>query len=245
MEEEDCASETDFRVNVKSKTIVREQLEKYKDLFKKVLDGQCQISEEDKAKLLQEMVVNFEFTVQENIVVGGLSWDEASEDYCEDNGSKLNDIMDEKIVETAWKRSSYPKQIRNQVVRSLRAERKLMSLYEHAVKPEDIKPDPVQDAIMKNVSTIAPTMFRQASTVMKSLKSLKQAAEGLRQVLDMKPSAESVEIYREVLGGSVGAACPDLHRLPSTINRAASDAEYTADYVPAPKIIHYESNDNM
>lgn len=47
----------DFRVNVKSKKHVREQLEKYKDLFKKLLDGQCHISEEDKAKLLQEMVV--------------------------------------------------------------------------------------------------------------------------------------------------------------------------------------------
>lgn len=76
-----------------------------------------------------------------------------------------------------------------------------------------------------------------------SLKSLKQAAEGLRQVLDMKSSAESVEIYREVLGDS---ACLDLHhRLPSTIKRAASDAEYSADYVPAPKMIHNESNDNM
>lgn len=57
MEKEDCASETDYRVHVKSKAIVREQLEKYKDLFKKLLDGQCHISEEDKAKLLQEMVV--------------------------------------------------------------------------------------------------------------------------------------------------------------------------------------------
>ncbi|KTG44289.1 hypothetical protein cypCar_00004655, partial [Cyprinus carpio] len=116
----------DYRVNVKSKKHVREQLEKYTDLFKKFLDGQCHISEEDKTKLLKEMVVNFEFTVQENLVVGGLSWDEASEDYCEDYESTINDIMDEKIVETACKRNSYPKQIRNQVVRSLRAERKLL-----------------------------------------------------------------------------------------------------------------------
>ncbi len=71
-----------------------------------------------------------------------------------------------------------------------------------------------------------------------SLKSLKQAAEGLRQVLDMQPSAESVEIYSEVFGSSVGDVCPDLHhRLPSTIKRAASDSEYSADYVPAPKTI--------
>ncbi|XP_058610954.1 kinetochore-associated protein NSL1 homolog [Onychostoma macrolepis] len=124
--EADRESGVDFRVNVKSKKQVREQLEKYKGLFKKLLDGQSHISEEDKAKLLQEMVVNFEFTVQENLVIGGLSWDEVSEDYCEDYDSTINDILDEKIVETACKRNSYPKQIRNQVVRSLRAERKLL-----------------------------------------------------------------------------------------------------------------------
>ncbi|XP_050995037.1 kinetochore-associated protein NSL1 homolog [Labeo rohita] len=235
--EEGCENGADFRVNVKSKKHIREQLEKYKDLFKKLLDGQCHISEEDKAKLLQEMVVNFEFTVQENLVIGGLSWDEASEDYCEDNENTINDILDEKIVETACKRTSYPKQIRNHVVRSLKAERKLLGLYEQAVKPQDLKPDPAQDTVIKNVSAAAPAMFKQASTVMKSLKSLKQAAEGLRQVLDMQPSVESVEIYREVFGSSVGGVCPDLHhRLPSTIKRAASDSEYSADYVPAPKI---------
>jgi len=55
--EDDRASGVDSRVNVKSRKIVRDQLEKYKDLFKKLLDGQCNISQEDKAKLLQEMVV--------------------------------------------------------------------------------------------------------------------------------------------------------------------------------------------
>ncbi|XP_051954880.1 kinetochore-associated protein NSL1 homolog [Xyrauchen texanus] len=242
MAEEDRA---DFRVNVKSKRMVREQTEKYKDLLNTLLDGQCNISEEDKAKLLQEMVVNFEFTVQENIVIDGLSWDETSEDYCADYESEINDLLDEKIVETTWKRSSYPKQIRCQVVRSLRAERKLMGLYEQALKPQDIKSDPVQDTIIKNVSAAAPTMFKQASSVMKSLKSLKQATEGLRQVLDMQPSTESEEIYREVFGSSVGNNFPDPHhRLPSTIKRAASDAEYSADYVPAPKIIHNETDAN-
>ncbi|XP_052391208.1 kinetochore-associated protein NSL1 homolog [Carassius gibelio] len=233
--EEDRESEADCRVNVKSKKHVRGQLEKYTDLFKKFLDGQYHISEEDKGKLLQEMVVNFEFTVQENLVIGGVSWDEASEDYCEEYESTINDIMDEKIVETACKRNSYPKQIRNQVVRSLRAERKLLGLYEQAVKPQNLKPDPAQECVKRNVSASAPAVFKQASMVMKSLKSLKQSAEGLRQVLDMQPSAESMEIYREVL---VGDVCPDLyHRLPSTIKRAVSDSEYSADYVPASEII--------
>ncbi|XP_056301448.1 kinetochore-associated protein NSL1 homolog [Danio aesculapii] len=228
--EADRESGPDFRVNVKSKKIVNNQLEKYKELFKKLLDGQCHISEEDKAKLLQEMIVNFEFTVQENIAIGGLSWDETSEEYCEDDESTVNNILDEKIVETASKRSSYPKQIRNHVVRSLKAERKLLGLYEQTVKPQDIKPDPAQDNVISNISAAAPRVFKQASTVMKSLKSLKQAAEGLHQVLVMQPSAESLDIYREVLGSSVGNVCLSI------IKRDAADSEYSADYVPAAKI---------
>ncbi len=50
---------------------------------------------------------------------------------CSDYDSTINDILDEKIVETACKRSSYPKQIRNQVVRSLRAERKLLVRHDY------------------------------------------------------------------------------------------------------------------
>ncbi|TRY98117.1 hypothetical protein DNTS_028479 [Danionella cerebrum] len=222
----------DFRVNVKSKKLVFDQLEKYKELFKGLLDGQCQISEEDKAKLLQEMVVNFELTVQENLVVGGLSWDEASEDIYEDEKNTVNDILDEKIVETANKRSLYPKQIRNQVVRSLRAERKLLDLYEQAVKPQEIKPDPDQEGVISSISAAAPTVFKQASTALKSLKSLKQAAEGLRQVIDLQPSVESVEVYREVFGSTENNEL--LHRLPSSIRRA--DCEYSRDYVPADKV---------
>uniref|UniRef100_A0A673LM57 NSL1 component of MIS12 kinetochore complex n=1 Tax=Sinocyclocheilus rhinocerous TaxID=307959 RepID=A0A673LM57_9TELE len=217
--EEDRESGADCRVNVKSKKHVREQLENYKDLFKKLLDGQCHISEEDKTKLLQEMVVNFEFTVQENLVIGGLSWDEASEDYCEDYESTINDILDEKIVETACKRNSYPKQIRNKVVRSLRAERKLLGLYEQAVKPQDLKPDPAQEFVIRNVSAAAPAVFKQASTVMK------------------------VQMYYNYhacvcVHTQYCAKVLDLHhRIPSTIKRAVSDSEYSADYVPAPEII--------
>lgn len=90
-------------------------------------------------------------------------------------------------------------------------------------------------AIDKNTFVLTFPIFLHS---IQSLKSLKQAAEGLRQVLDMQTSAETVEVYREVFGSSVGDVCPDPHhRLPSNIKRAASDSEYSSDYVPAPKII--------
>lgn len=48
---------------------------------------------------------------------------DASLDY---ECSTVDDLLDEKIVQTSWKRSVYPKKILPYFVRSLKAERKLM-----------------------------------------------------------------------------------------------------------------------
>ncbi|XP_072522215.1 kinetochore-associated protein NSL1 homolog [Salminus brasiliensis] len=229
----------DFRIHVKSKRHVTNQLTRYKDLLKTLFDGQSQLSEDDKAKLSQEMLMNFEHVVQENLAVDGLSWEEAAdEDGEECEVSTLDDLLDEKIVQTTRKRSIYPKKILPYVVRSLKAERKLMGLFDSTIVPQEVKRDPAQDTIMNNVSAAAPGMFNQASTVIKSLKALKQTAEGLHQVLNMQPSAETLEVYREVFGSSNGEACPVLcNRGPSTrmtIKRAVSETEYSMDYVPMP-----------
>ncbi|XP_060763632.1 kinetochore-associated protein NSL1 homolog isoform X2 [Neoarius graeffei] len=118
----------DFRVNVKSKRMVTHQLTKYKSLLIKLLERQPELNESDVEKMLQEMLLNFEVAVQENISVGGFSWDEAAaEENCEDyECSIMDDLLDEKIVQTSWKRSVYPKKILPYFVRSLKAERKLM-----------------------------------------------------------------------------------------------------------------------
>ncbi|KAF5900153.1 kinetochore-associated protein NSL1, partial [Clarias magur] len=110
---------------------------------------------------------NFEIAVQENVIVGGLSWDEAAEESEDCECSTMDDLLDEKIVQTSWKRSIYPKKILPYFIRSLKAERKLMGLFETAVKPQQVKRDPVQDTTMSSVSAAAPEMFTQASTIMK------------------------------------------------------------------------------
>ncbi|XP_026878638.2 kinetochore-associated protein NSL1 homolog [Electrophorus electricus] len=229
-----------FKVNVKSKRVVVYQLAKYKHLFKNLLDGQSQLRDEDKNKLLGEVLTNFQLAVQENIVVDGFSWEEAPEEDGEDcELSALDDLLDEKIIQTTWKRSIYPKKILPYVVRCLKAERKLMDLFQNGMKPQEVKRDAVQDAIMNNVSVTAPKLFKQASTVMKSLKALQQTAEGLQQVLNTQFSAHTLEAYREVVGTTSSQACPSLcqgqtaHR--HTIKRAVSETEYSMDYVPTPK----------
>ncbi|XP_060763616.1 kinetochore-associated protein NSL1 homolog isoform X1 [Neoarius graeffei] len=228
----------DFRVNVKSKRMVTHQLTKYKSLLIKLLERQPELNESDVEKMLQEMLLNFEVAVQENISVGGFSWDEAAaEENCEDyECSIMDDLLDEKIVQTSWKRSVYPKKILPYFVRSLKAERKLMSLFETAVKPQEVKRDPVQDTVMSSVSAAAPRMFTQASTVMKSLKDVKQMAEGLHQVLNTQPSAETLEAYGDVFccdGKHSEVRCSSEESANRhSIKRAASEREYSMQYAP-------------
>ncbi|XP_030628065.1 kinetochore-associated protein NSL1 homolog [Chanos chanos] len=226
----------DFRVKLKSKKIVVDQLTKYKHSLKKLLDSQSQISEDDKEKLL----ATFEQTVQENVLISGLSWEEAPDDEGNDDEcSALDDVLDEKIVQTSAKRRFYPKKILPYVVRALKAERKLMDFYVSMVNPEDMKKDPVQADLMKNVSEAAPGMLSQARTVSKSLRSLQQSAEGLYQALNMELSAESLEVYREVFGCSVQDSSPALLSaapgLRQTVRRAVVEAEYSDDYIPPRK----------
>ncbi|XP_026773299.3 kinetochore-associated protein NSL1 homolog [Pangasianodon hypophthalmus] len=227
----------DTRVNVKSKRIVAYQLAKYKSLLLKLLERQPEVNQSDVDKMLQETLQTFELAVQENITVGGLSWDEAAEENGEDyECGAVDDLLDEKIVQTSWKRSVYPKKILPYFVRSLKAERKLMGLFESAVKPQEVKRDPVQDSIMSDVSAAAPEMFRQASAVVKALKDVKQKAEGLHQVLNTQPSAETLEAYRDVFTSADGKrsevrrSSEPAHR--HTIKRAVSETEYSMQYVP-------------
>ncbi|KAG7331614.1 hypothetical protein KOW79_005583 [Hemibagrus wyckioides] len=223
----------DVRVNVKSKRMVSYQLTKYKSLLIKLLERQPEMDEGDVEKILQEMLLNFELAVQENISVGGLSWDEAAEENSEDyECSTVDDLLDEKIVQTSWKRSIYPKKILPYFVRSLKAERKLMGLLGSAVKAQEVKRDPVQDDIMNGVSAAAPKMFSQASTVMKSLKDLKQMAEGLHQVLNTQPSAESLEVYRDVFSSEENVQCSSESANRHSISRAVTEREYSTQYIP-------------
>ncbi|XP_041913265.1 kinetochore-associated protein NSL1 homolog [Alosa sapidissima] len=173
------------------------QLGKYKGLFNSLLEGQNEIAENVKTDLMQELLSTFETAVRENIIVDGCSNDEVRHE----DGERitLDDILDEKIVETTRKRSCYPKKIIPFVVRSLKAERKLMEMYEHTADTEELEREAFQDHIMKNVSEGVPKRFRQVTAVMKSLQEVCVRAEGLHQVLTLQPSVKSLEIYREVV----------------------------------------------
>ncbi|KAJ8270675.1 hypothetical protein GJAV_G00117890 [Gymnothorax javanicus] len=212
--------EKDYRVKLKSKKMVIDQLEKYRELLKKLLDGQPAITEEVKQKMLQELLWDFDRGVQENILINGEPWDDVPNDGDDEADCKtLDDLLDENILETTLKRSNYPKKILPYVVRSLKAERELMGLYEQAVKPQEISKDPAQETIMTSLSEAAPRIIRQANTVMKSLQDLHQKAAGVSQVLSMRPTKESQQIHKEVFGRPDGEEEEPL--IPSNTARSS------------------------
>nr|XP_046228780.1 kinetochore-associated protein NSL1 homolog [Scatophagus argus] len=231
----------EYRVQVASKKQVIEQTNKYKDILKAVFDEQPDVEEETKRTLLQELLANFEAAVQDNVLVNGQPWEQAPDIEVEDQALDLESLLDDTIVETTWRRRAYPKQILPHVVHSLKAERKLMGLYEHAVKPQEVVKDPDQESIMSDLSAVAPGMVKQAIQVIKSIKTLQKQAEGLCEILNMKSSHATLEIHREVFdcNGQSGAALPPTNsaatRNRQPIKRAVEEAAATGCYVPLSK----------
>ncbi|XP_040017056.2 kinetochore-associated protein NSL1 homolog [Gasterosteus aculeatus] len=226
-------SKEEFRVQVTSKRQVAGQIDKYKDILKTALDGQPDVSQETKRVLLQELLTNFEGAVQDNVLVNGQPWEEAPDVEAEDEAMDLESLLDDTIVEAAGRRRAYPKKILPHVVHSLRAERSLMGLYEQAVKPQEVVRDPGRESFMKDLSAEAPVVVKQAIQAIKAITTLQKQAEGLREILDMKPSRGTLEIHREVFGcdGQPGGAA----RSGRPIKRAVEEAAAAEGYVPLRK----------
>ncbi|XP_067428441.1 kinetochore-associated protein NSL1 homolog isoform X1 [Thunnus thynnus] len=227
----------EYRVQVTSKKQVTEQINKYKEVLKTALDGQ---PEDVKRVLLQELLANFEAAVQDNVLVNGQSWEEAPDVEAEYEADDLESLLDDTIVETTRKRRTYPKKILRHAVHSLKAERKLMGLYENSVKPQAVIKNPDQESIMNDLSAAAPGMVKQAIQAIKSINTLQKQAEGLCEILNMKPSHASLEIHREVFGCSNQSDAPlppakeaMWNRQP--IKRAVEEAAATDGYVPLAK----------
>ncbi|XP_049914065.1 kinetochore-associated protein NSL1 homolog isoform X1 [Epinephelus moara] len=230
----------EYRVQVTSKKQVIEQINKYKDILKTALHGQEDVAEETKRVLLQELLANFEAAVQDNVLVNGQPWEEAPDVEAEDEAADLESLLDDTIVETTRRRRTCPKQILPHVVHSLKAERKLMKLYEHAVKPQEVVKDPDQESIMSNLSAAAPGMVKQAIQVIKSINTLQKQAEGLCEILNMKPSHATLEIHREVFGfnSQSDALLPPVNgatRNRQPIKRAVEEAAAASCYGPLSK----------
>ncbi|KAM3603264.1 uncharacterized protein V6R79_019543 [Siganus canaliculatus] len=228
----------EFRILVTSKKQVTKQVNKYKEILQTALDGQTDIDGETKRVLLQELLANFEAAVQDNVLVNGQTWEEAPDDGVEDEAIDLESLLDDTIVETTRRRRVYPRQILPHVVHSLKAERKLLGLYENTVKPQEVAKDPDQENLMKDLSAAAPSMVKEAVQVLKSIRTLQDQTQGLCQVLSMKPSAASLEIHQEVFGGnSQSNACqpPPVGGATGSrkpIKRAVEDAAAADCYVP-------------
>ncbi|XP_068199346.1 kinetochore-associated protein NSL1 homolog isoform X2 [Antennarius striatus] len=218
----------EYRVQVPSKRRVIDQIDRYQQVIKRVLDGQEDVGPDTRRMLLQELLASFEAGVQENVLVDGRPWDEAPD------VEELESLLDDAIVDTSWRRRCYPRQILPHVIHALKAERKLMVLFEHHLKPPPHTNHPDQEAIMKDLSAAAPVMVKQAQQVVKSIRTLHQQAEGLREVLNMNSSSSSVEIHREVLGcGSRSHDFPAAVRSRQEMKRSVEDAAAADGYVSA------------
>ncbi|XP_046878201.1 kinetochore-associated protein NSL1 homolog [Hypomesus transpacificus] len=227
--------EQDLRVKLSSKNMVVDQIIKCKELLSRSLDSQTGIPKESKELLVQELLTNFENAVQDNVLINGQSWEDALDDGENDN------LLDESIVETARRRREYPQAIVPYVVRTLKAERKLMGMFEQAV-PQELEKDPVQERIMSDLSGAAQRMFKQASSMVKSQQVLQQRAEGLRQVLNVRPTPASLEVHREVfsIGLSNGEVVTKPPPLPPgrAFKRPVGEADVRACYsLPQKKLL--------
>ncbi|XP_068199350.1 kinetochore-associated protein NSL1 homolog isoform X3 [Antennarius striatus] len=138
----------EYRVQVPSKRRVIDQIDRYQQVIKRVLDGQEDVGPDTRRMLLQELLAvrhavsmmltgsrthrhntgrglcdlrqSFEAGVQENVLVDGRPWDEAPD------VEELESLLDDAIVDTSWRRRCYPRQILPHVIHALKAERKLM-----------------------------------------------------------------------------------------------------------------------
>lgn len=216
-----------------------ELIDQCKEVLKTALDGQVDVKEDIKRELIQDLLANFEAAVQENVLVNGKPWEEAPDDEVSE-AIDLESLLDDTIIETTRKRRTYPRKILPHFIHTLKAERKLMGLYQQTVKPQEVLRDPDHENMMKDLSSAAPIMVKQAIQVIKSINTLQKQAEGLCEVLNMKPSPASMEIHREVFGpDSQSDALPPpgsgVARSREPIKRAVEDAGAANCYVPPSK----------
>ncbi|XP_074540877.1 kinetochore-associated protein NSL1 homolog [Halichoeres trimaculatus] len=238
-ENKDETTEEEYRIKVPSKKRVTELIDQCKEVLKTALDGQTDVKEDVKKELILDLLANFEAAVQENVLVNGKPWEEAPDDE-ENEAVDLESLLDDTIVETTRRRRSYPRKILPHFLHALKAERKLMGLYQQVVKPQEVLRDPDHESMMKDLSSAAPVMVKQAIQVIKSINTLQKQAEGLCEVLNMKPSPASMEIHREVFGPDSQS---DAHLPPGSraarsrepIKRAVEDAAAANCYVPLSK----------
>uniref|UniRef100_A0A3Q2QKU6 NSL1 component of MIS12 kinetochore complex n=1 Tax=Fundulus heteroclitus TaxID=8078 RepID=A0A3Q2QKU6_FUNHE len=279
----DKAPYQDLKVRLTSKRRAAELLKSGSELLRSALDGQPELPEETRRDFLQQLLANFQAAVRLNVLVDGQPWDEAP-DLQDEEILDLESLLDDAILETSSRRHSYPKHIRPHVVNALKAQRKVLGLYETSVQPERLQRDPDQEKIMTDLSAAAPGMAQQTVQVLKvrpaepvlilqnrssscrtgprpaepvlvlqnradaslpvfvslqAIDAVQKQAQGLCEVLHMKPSSASLQIHREVLGSTCRPEAPPpaggAARSGRPIRRAAEEAAAMGGYVPETK----------
>ncbi|XP_061668342.1 kinetochore-associated protein NSL1 homolog [Syngnathoides biaculeatus] len=230
----------DFRVRLTSKKQAIEQMNQYKVIFKKALDGQTGVPEKTKGILLEELQTDFEAAVQANVLVNGQTWDDAPNDDEEDKLARLEKTLDDAIVETACKRRAFPPKILRFALRSLKAERQLLDFYEKPVKSQLMLTDAQTENLMKDLSDRTSGLAKHATEVIKSIHALQNQARLLHELINVKPNRASEEVHREVFGGTRSEEAPprppnvtrsgEASRLES-FRRGADDPLASAGYV--------------
>uniref|UniRef100_A0A3B5KPS8 NSL1 component of MIS12 kinetochore complex n=1 Tax=Xiphophorus couchianus TaxID=32473 RepID=A0A3B5KPS8_9TELE len=200
--------EQEFRVRLTSKRKTTELMNRCCELLRSALDGQPDISEDSRRVLVQELL-NFEAAVRLNVLVDGQPWDEAPdlEGTSYEEALCLDSLLDDSILDTAWRRRSYPKRILVHVVHALKAERKVL------------------------VGSVQPTSLTVRLSL-QSIDALQQQATGLCEILNLKPSAASLQIHREVLGSTAMPPAGGAARGRQPVHRAVEEAAaqgYEAD----------------
>ncbi|XP_061560671.1 kinetochore-associated protein NSL1 homolog [Phycodurus eques] len=230
----------EFRVRLTSKKETIEQINQYKAILNKALDGQTGIPEKTKRLLLEQLLTDFEAAVQANVLVNGQTWDDAPNDDDEDKLAHLEKTLDDAIMETVYKRRAFPPQILRSALRSLKAERQLLDCYEKPVKPQQMLTDPQTENLMKDLSDRTSGLAKHTTQVIKSIYMLENQAKLLHEVINTKPNQASEEVHRDVFGSSQTAEAPprppnptqsgEMRKQQST-RRDADDAVTSAGYV--------------
>ncbi|XP_077367248.1 kinetochore-associated protein NSL1 homolog [Festucalex cinctus] len=221
----------DLRVRVTSKKQVTEQINQYKAILNKALDEQTEIPEDTKQLLLEQLLADFEAAVQASVLVNGQTWDDAPDDDA-DKLAELEDELDGAIVETTRKRRALPPQILRSAVRALKMERQLAEMNGKAVKPRQV----LTDTQTENLPDWPSGLAENTAQAIKSIRTLQNQAEGLLELISMKPSQASLAVHQEVFGQLEEAPPPSPNsarrsgKQPS-VGRDAQDAMTSGGYV--------------
>ncbi|NXS57343.1 NSL1 protein, partial [Brachypteracias leptosomus] len=170
---------------------------------------------------------NFETAVRENVTINGQPWEETSDDSKLQSSiiKILEDEFDNLIVVTATKRRQCPIKILRHAVETMKAEQEILKLYQPFVKPEEIRPQPSQDAYIADLKQATEMASQRINRAMKSLPALIERAEGFSQALAWQPTLELCKLRQEVFAGCKAKEENNVQNLisPGEVTPADSD----------------------